>query len=286
MDHRCHRGDRCAAAVRVEVQVCTCACHGYPYDVCSTPGGCGYLHGGATVLVGVGIRAVRGLCITCERIAGDDIGYLSGDYVNLYDAQYVGMAGHWSEVVASTREMPIPISLSFTTLAEQIAYETLVFVEPVAEALNIDWDVYSRPRIRSRYGQTPQYRKQVTFDLAAHLLTTSIATLLALPVMDYYLWDGDQLAAFECDGLTATLGLASLHHAARATLGLTRLATQLPTPCPACGFFTLVREAGRDGVYCTGCRARWSDLDYERQTLIVVADHAVSSTPGTGRTAG
>jgi hypothetical protein len=281
MQHRCHRADRCADAVRIEAQVCTCDCHLRPSAACSVPDGCGYLHTAGGSLVGAGIEAPRGLCTTCERITGDDLAHLTTDYAQLYDAQSLGTAGNWNEVVASTREMPIPISLTFTTLAEQISYEALTFVEPVAEALNIDWDTRSKPQLRSRYGQAPEYRKQVAFDLAAQLLSTAVITLLALPVLDYYLWDGDRLTAFACDGLTAALGLASLHHAARATLGLTRLSTQLPTPCPACGFTALVREAGRDGVYCTGCRARWSELDYQRQTLIVVAEHA-----STGRTAG
>lgn len=273
MEHRCHRADRCADAARIEAQACTCDCHLGPYTACTVPGGCGHLHTATGALVGAGIEAPRGLCAACERITAGDIAQLSTDYAQLYDAQSLGMAGNWNEVVASTRDLPIPISLSFVTLAEQISYETLTFVEPVAEVLNIDWDTRSKPQLRSRYGQAPEYRKQVAFDLAAQLLSNSIPTLLALPVLDYYLWDGDRLAALACDGLTAALGLASLHHAARATLGLTRLSTQLPTPCPACGFTALVRESGRDGVYCTGCLARWSDLDYQRQTLITTTDH-------------
>lgn len=285
VEHRCHRGDRCAAAQRVETQVCACDCHVGPYTPCTVPGGCGHLHTGPTELVGAGIEVPRGLCITCELINADDIAQLTTDYVSLYDAQSLGMVGNWREVVASTRDLPIPISLTFTTLAEQIAYETLTFVEPVAEVLGIDWDTRSRPQLRSRYGQAPEYRKQVAFEIAAQLLSNAIPTLLALPVVDYYLWDGNHVAAFECDGLDAALGLASLHHAARATLGLTRLSVQLPTPCPACGFAALVREAGRDGVHCTGCLARWSEIDYQRQTLITITDYPAPPSAPVGELA-
>jgi hypothetical protein len=273
--HQCHKAADCLDAELVTIEHCgaDCACHTGPYRPCSEPGGCGHTHETIDSVRGAAIEAVAGLCPTCERITADDIACLPVDYASLCQAAIIGAtAGNFSELVASTRELPIPICLTFDTLAEQILCEVTTFVEPVAEALSIDWDAMSSPIRQTRFGPSPRYRKQVVFDMAASLLSGSISTLLTLPVWEYRMWDNGELTEVEVDGLTAALGLAALHRAARCALGLTRYSQRMTASCPGCGSAALVRQAGADGVYCTACRARWSDLDYERQTLVLAAE--------------
>lgn len=286
-DHRCARGADCARAETINVDACgaDCDCHTGPWAVCSVPGGCGHTHTPAGTRVGCGIEVVHGVCTTCGRILADDIGQLSLDYLMLCRAQYDGTAGNWGEVVTSSRELPIPISLTFATLAEQIRDETLTFTEPVAEALNIDWDTYSRPRFRSRHGQMPAYRQCVQFGIAAALLACSVPTMLALPVWTYRLWSAGVPIEVEADGIEVACALAALHRAARATLGLTRCITGLPTPCVLCGAQTLVREAGADGVRCTQCRVVWTEADYHELTLIL-AQRPLPTAPARARVYG
>ncbi len=275
-EHRCRKGADCLDAGILTVEHCgaDCDCHTGPYRPCSEPGGCGHTHETTYTPIGAPIEAQIGLCETCGRITADDIAHLPLDYSALCQAALLGAtAGNFSEVVASTRELPIPICLTFDTLAEQILTEVTTFVEPVAEALSIDWDDMSRPLQQSRFGPSPRYRKQVVFDMAASLLSNAITTLLTLPSWEYRMWDNGELAEVEVDGLTAALGLSALHRAARCALGLTRYSLHLAASCPGCGSQALVRQAGADGAYCTACRARWSDLDYERQTLVLAAEH-------------
>lgn len=280
IDHRCHRGARCANADKIKTDHCgaDCDCHIGPWVVCSVPGGCGHTHLAAETLVGAEIEVIHGLCTTCERIIGDDIANLSTDYLALCEAQYSGVAGNWGEVVASSRELPIPISLTFATLAEQILVETLTFVEPVAEALNIDWDTYSTPQFRSRHGRAPAYRRGVQFDIAAALISRSMPTMLALPSWTYRLWRDGTPVEVDADGIEVALALADLHRAANATLGLTRAITGLPTPCVLCGGRTMVRVAGADGVRCTACRVCWTEDDYAQLTMIL-AQRPVPAAP-------
>jgi hypothetical protein len=274
-DYRCHRAEHCADAQRTEVELCggNCECHTGPYAPCSIPGGCGHTHTMAGVRVGADIEFARGLCDTCTRIVSHGIRMLPYDYASLRVACQGDMSGNWSEVVTASRELPVPISLTFDTLAAQILAETITFVEPVAEALAIDWDALVTPRHRSRYGPPPRYQSAVIFSKAAALLANATATLIALPLWPYRLWaDGEQVEV-EADGVTVALGLATLHRAARGALGLIRQRGHLVTPCPRCSTQALVREAGRDGVYCAGCQARYSDTDYRQLTQILAVEH-------------
>lgn len=273
---RCRRGAHCAAAETIEVDVCggDCTCHTGPYAVCSVSGGCGHTHSSIGARLGTTTKNPHRLCTKCERMTTSAIWDLSTDYISLCSARRHGMTGNWTDVVSTTREIPIPFNLTFDTLAAQILHETLVFAEPVAEAVGIDWDRRIVPQAHCRYGKLPRYREEEIFLRACRLLTNAISAFLMLPVMDYRMWVDGDLVFMELDGATAALRLLALHRAAQSAIGTTRLVRRVWSPCPACKSHSLVRETGRDGVYCTTaeCHKQYSELDYERLTLITVAE--------------
>jgi hypothetical protein len=278
-DHRCRRDERCAEAEKIEQRPTTCPecqCHLGPGYNCSISGGCGHLHKPVPTKVGGRIMAAHGLCVSCERVVAEAIGDLVGDYVALRAEQYRGGDSSLAELVTASRELPIPISLTLSTLAEQVVAETLTFVEPVTERLGIDWDAACRPKVASRFGRPPRYRDTVIFTRAARILTNSMSVLLALPLLDYRIWVDGACLEVEADGLTAALALLALHETAQAALGLTRLTHKLPAPCPRCDALALVRYDGADDVTCRVCGDRWPYEDYTRLTLVLASDLRVT----------
>jgi hypothetical protein len=218
----------------------------------------------------VGADTDRAVCDRCERMIHRSIVELSTDYVALHVAQRTGVVPATGELVLSSRDLPVPISLSFLTLAEQIAHEAVAFAEPVAERLGIT----ARHMSRCRWGATPRYRSGVLLSRAVHLLTVALPTLLALPATAFLLWGtAGRLVAVEVTGVIAALRLAALHRAARSAIGVTRHATWLPVPCPTCGAQTVVRYAGSDNAACQSCNGRWSERDYRRWTLVLAHEH-------------
>lgn len=272
MSHRCYRAEHCRCAETITVdagQLCECACHNGPYYACSIEGGCGTRHTEMTVLAGAGIQAPHGLCEACERVVTADIGALGHDYDQLRAAQYDSASGGMGEVVAASRELPVPISLSLDSLAGQIAAEVTTFAEPVAEVLGIDWDAKITPKTRSRHGAAPTYAADVVFSEAHWLLRNAVPTLLALGRDGYALWRAETRVYLDADGLTIACGLADLHRAARGVLGVTRYTQRLPVNCPRCQATALTRPAGVEGAYCAWCRVSYSEVDYRELTLVV-----------------
>lgn len=269
--HRCARQEHCAHAEKAEIPAsCDCACHNGPHYACTVPGGCGHLHRVVSTLVGELIEQVYGLCPTCELVVADAISSLPHDYVSLRIAQYRGLAPSMGEVVAFSRELPIPISLTFATLADQIEVTAMAFVEPVAEKLGIDWDRTSTPKLVGRYGEKPRYRGPVLLDKATKLLTDAIDTLVAIPLWEYRLWGEEGWDFVEVDGVDAALMLLALHQATRATLGLTRVTITMQAECPHCEAQSLVKQAGKDLIQCQLCRRWFTELEYQQWSIVVI----------------
>lgn len=273
---RCARDQHCPAAVRLEAGECAghCDCHLGPYYQCSIEGGCGHLHTDAPMLVGASVTVDRGLCTSCELTVSDAVCDLPHDYVSLRAAQYRGLSPAVGEMVSFSKELPVPVSLNFMTLADQIEIETTAFAEPVAEKLGMDWDEVITPR-RSNLRQytDPKYAGPVVLQKAARLITCSTDVLLALPLWTYRLWGEQGWTEAELDGVSAALTLLDLHHATKATLGLTRAVSVMQAECPFCESYTLVRVAGDDLIHCQLCRRRFTDEEYQRWTMVVINEH-------------
>lgn len=275
MDHRCARAENCAQAEKIDLpaQSCTCDCHFGPHYVCSIDGGCGSLHNGALITVGSLIEQRTGFCDVCGYVVVDAIGQLPHDYVSLRIAQYRGLSPVLGEVVSSSRELPIPISLAFSTLAEQIEVMATAFAEPVAEQLGIDWDRSTTPYQASRHGPSPRYTGPVLLDRSIRLLARATTTLIALPAWEYRLWGDEGWTWIEVSGPEAAMLLLSLHYATRATLGLTKAHTMMQAECPYCKTQTLMKPAGKDLIQCQLC-ARWfTERDYEQWSIFVIGSN-------------
>jgi hypothetical protein len=271
VEYRCYRGEHCSWYERVEVTICSedCECHWGPPAVCSVSGGCEKTHTVEMAKLGAPLNQRYGLCAACERVVTDAISSLPSDYVALCMASSDhGMV--FNETVTASRELPIPINLTFATLAEQILTETIAFAYPVACALNIDWMTIQSPR------KGGKYRNTTVFNKAAKLLSQSVPTLLGLPTYEYYLMNDDQWVTVEADGMAVALALLSLHRVAQAAIGVTRMIQQLSTPCPYCpdNAVKLVREIGYDNRYCPQCFASFSELDYRRLTIVLSAEYS------------
>lgn len=247
-----------------------CECHLGPYYPCSEPGGCGHLHREATADVGAVIEQVYGLCPACVMVVTDALAELPQDYVALRYAQYRGLTPAAGELVKATKDLPIPISLTFAVLADQIEVEVTAFAEPVAEKLHIDWDKATSPKSASRYGAPPRYIGPVILKKSANLLANSVHTLLSMPPWEYRLWGEEGWVEVEADGIEAALTMLALHQATRATLGLTRASVTMQAPCPWCKAQSLVRIAGRSHIQCQLCQSRFTDTEYEQLTIITL----------------
>lgn len=207
--------------------------------------------------------APRGFCEDCKSEVLFAVSELTADYVRLTVAARMGMTPGMTDMVSLSRDLPIPLCLTYSTIAEQIECEVTAYAEPVAELARIDWDRRTAPDNGGRY------RKGLILSWAADLLCRRPDIFLELPCADYLLWgERGQLVVTELDGLDAALRLHALHRLSRAALGLTLAIWELPSPCPACRTGRLARFAGRDGVTCQRCGQTWADEDYQRWTLV------------------
>lgn len=268
-DHRCRRDGRCHESTKVEQRPATCAdcaCHdGGPYAPCSIPGGCGHLHRPVSVRIGGPIMVADGLCITCTRVAVFAINELPRDYVDLSVALEHGVIG-MTDLVSATKDLPAPLRISVAAVAAEMVRVAVMFAEPVAERLRIDWD----STLMGRHAR-PGYALQ----RATRMLGHHISVLLALRDIEIEMWseNGWYHNHEPTDGISGALALMELHHAARGILGHTKLVHELPrsAPCPACGG-QLVRDNGDDNVHCVRCPEKWSETDYRRLVLVCLAD--------------
>jgi hypothetical protein len=267
-DHRCGREGRCHQTVKVEQRPATCAecaCHaGGPYAPCSVPGGCGHLHKPVLVRIGGPIMAADGLCPTCTRAAVFAINELPRDYVDLNVALEHGVVG-MTDLVSATKDLPAPLRISVASIAAEMVRVAVMFAEPVAERLRIEWD----SSLLGRHAR-PGYALQ----RATRLLGRNISVLLALRDIETEVWaeNGWYHTFEETDGISGALALMELHYAARGILGHTKLVHELPrsAPCPACGG-QLVRDNGDSHVHCVRCPEKWSEEDYRRLVLVCLA---------------
>ena len=277
ISRRCARDQQCSGAERLEVDQCAgdCDCHLGQFYSCSIEGGCGHLHAVSVQLVGALLEHDRGLCDQCQLTVSDAISDLPHDYVSLHLAQFRGVSPNVGEVVSFSRELPVPISLTFSTLADQIEIETTAFAEPVAEKLGIDWDKTTTPRKVRNFKQytSPRYSGPIILQKAARLLADATDILVKLPTWTYRLWGEVGWEMIEVDGVAAALTLLDLHHATRATLGLTRAVSTMQAACPFCESYTLVRVAGDEYIHCQLCRRRFTDEEYQQWTVVVINDY-------------
>jgi len=270
IDHRCARQDRCAHAETINLpSSCTCDCHLGPHYACSLEGGCGQLHRDVATMVGALIEEPYGLCATCGLVIADGIADLPHDYVSLRIAQYRGLSPVVGEIVSFSKDLPIPISLTFATLADQIEVTVTTFAEPVAEKLGMDWDRAVTPQLVSRFGAPPKYIGPVILGKSARLLSNAVDILLSLPSWEYRLWGMEGWDTAELDGISAALMLLDLHHATRATLGLTRSMTTMQAECPYCETQSLVKQAGKDLIQCQLCGRYFTEQDYQQWSIFV-----------------
>lgn len=269
-EHRCHRGERCVDATKTDTTTCgaDCACHNGPHHPCSEPGGCGHTHRVKTQRTGTPIMAARGLCVTCQRVVTDAITELPRNYVELNLALAHGEVG-MTDLVSATPDPPAPLRVDIAALRHDIVAAACTWAEPVSEKLGITWDSQGIDR-----HTRPGWRLQ----RATRILSLNMPVLLALaptPVRDWA--DNGWYSTLERDndpdGVDGALQLLALHQISRAALGQTRLVHLLPAPCPHCSVLALVRDNGADNVHCRNCRLKWSEADYLRLTLILVADH-------------
>jgi transposase-like protein len=204
----------------------------------------------------------------------DAVCHLPHDYVALRTAQYRGLSPVIGELVSFSKALPIPISLTLTTLADQIEVETTAFAEPVAEKLGLDWDEIITPRKSTlRQYTDPKYAGPVVLQKAARLIGGATDILIKLPIWTYRLWGDNGWTEIEADGVSAALTLLDLHHATKAVLGLTRAVSVMQAKCPFCESYTLVRVAGDEFIHCQLCRRRFTDEEYQQWSLVVVNNH-------------
>lgn len=277
--HRCRRAERCYQSVRVEQRPATCdecRCHLGPSYSCSIAGGCGHLHKPVLTKVGGPIMAADGLCPTCTRVAVFAIKELPRDYVDLSVALEHGVIG-MTDLVAATKDLPAPLRISVAAVAAEMVRVAVMFAEPVAEKLRVDWD-------STLMGQhtRPGYALQRAIRLLGH----HISVLLALRDMEAEVWaENGWYRNYEAtDGISGALALTELHHAARGILGHTRLVHELPrsAPCPACGG-QLVRDNGDSHVHCVRCPEKWSEEDYRRLVLVCLSARKIADRQAADR---
>lgn len=236
-DHRCHRADRCREAERVDGD-----------------------------LRGARIHTEQGLCLTCTRIVEQAIAELPRDYVDLTTALPRTDIGT-NDLVVTSPELPTPLRISIAALRHEIVHTAVIWAEPVAVQLGIDWDTQLMDR-HARPGWVLQR--------ATRILTGALPALLSLRAMEVQTWS-DNGWYWQCepaDGLDGALSLLRCHHITHAALGRTRLAHHLPAPCPSvyCGAMALVRYDGADNVCCEHCHREWSEQDYKRLTLVLASE--------------
>jgi hypothetical protein len=297
--YRCARGPRCSNRVRVGLSAeehlsnalafdqdagCPCQCHGQSAldRVCSVEGGCRHLHTaepsqgdpGELRWSGGPILDAAGLCTACTEQVARALADLPTDYTELHFLLASGESGITSDVVAGSRELPVPIRVSVEALQAAMVLEVQVWALPVARKLGIDWNA----------SQGLDCRPGFLLQRCARLLAHSVSTLVRLPEMSYRAaLDADWVTR---DGIDGALELLRLHGLVRFAAGQTKLIHRLPSPCPRCERMTLVRHNGSDMVKCEACptseRAWWTEDEYQRLTLILAEDYR-DEVPATQR---
>lgn len=262
-NHRCARNNHCAHRQKITppptCDQCQCHAHGAGHP-CSIDGGCGHLHDTNPRLAGVYLPTPAGLCETCTQHVTQALRQLPMDYVEL-DTIMATTGTFMSEMVVSSRELPIPIRVSIDTLQRAITHEAEAWVEPLAEQLGIRWDTQ----------QARDSRPGHSLQRASRILAHSVPALLMLPEQTYRHHSEPDL--IDRDGLDGALELLWLHDLVRIVAGRNALTHRLPAPCPACGGLTLVRLNGADHVECERCHDRWTEDDYRRLCLVLASDY-------------
>lgn len=279
---------------------CSCACHGAYAAACDIEGGCGSVgcdygadpepsahrcaqgkfcqdrepvrdtdgrHTGTWLPRRINVE--RGVCDYCTHQVQHALSQLTGHVVQL-TAQLGQRGGAAETLVTSTRDLPVPISLTFDALRTEIDEELQAWVEPVAEVLGVEWDTAAMGRARQLF----------RVQRAADLLYNAVEVLLALPPQEHPAWENGEpkpdpdepgvQATIVRDGVDGALALFDLHRRARAILGLTEYVVRVVLPCTRCGLRTLVRHNGEDFVICENCRHRtpWEEIPFFCRVLI------------------
>lgn len=265
-----------------DASACPCTCHdrGLSAPACSITGGCDWLHTvehrcrranrcadwewvditaqdgtRSRARIGRPINSANGLCPTCTRDTAYAILDLARDYVEL--SLIVGAIGSsgYSEPVAGSRDLPIPLRLGVLTVLEGIVSETTCLAETVADRMRVTWDSTLVDR---------HTRPGVAVQRATRLLAGGLSVLLAVRDWPRMVWaqDGWTVAPETRDGVDGALALLDLHHQARRLAGRTRVVYRMPGGCPGCERRSLVREDGDDTIYCTRCPRQYTPTEY------------------------
>ena len=234
--HRCYRGGRCIDFV---LNTETHARHGARID------------------------APAGLCESCSRHVKRSIAGLPLDYTELNTLLAGGCAG-LRQIVAGTRELPVPISLYLQEIQAAMVHETLCWAESVAETIGIYWDTQ-----RAR-----DARPGPILQRACRLLAREMPTLMDLQDVLHAGWLYGEWTLIQRDGLDGALTLLDLHHRARYVIGHTRY-SRIPAPCPRCERSALRRDDGGKPITidCSACGAHFTWDEYEAECGILAEIH-------------
>jgi hypothetical protein len=208
-------------------------------------------HPNGTARLGAAIYAEAGLCDACTRHLGYVLDDLPRTYVELNEA-LARVRRPGQDVVAGTRELPIPIRGDVEALMGELVHEAHCWAESTAERIGIylDTQVFRD----ARPGKVLQR--------CARLLADAVSVLLALRDVDHVGWVYDCSTEVTRDGLDGAAVLLDLHHRARVLLGRTRLINRLPAPCPRCEYLALERHDGSETITCAHCARHYTWDEY------------------------
>lgn len=205
------------------------------------------------------------LCDGCAGAVRRALDALPGDYLSL--ELIVDQHTRHQEKVSGSRELPVPPRLDILDLQAAIDTELSTWVEPVAEALRIDWDTQAV----SRWRPGPRTSR------AARLLAAQVPVLLALGPVDIVVpgSGGPRHATVTTrTGVEAAVCLLDHHQRARLLVSGGTGDARLPVPCPRCEG-VLIRPNGMSHVGCRSCGSTWPEHDYQRLCLVLAEDYRV-----------
>lgn len=210
--------------------------------------------------VGVGLEQPDSLCGGCVLAVRRAIAALPRDYAEL--EMILDVRSRAGEKVSGSPELPVPPRLDALVAQANLDGEVSCWVEPVAEALGVDWDTTAMAA--SRPG--PRISR------AVHLLEPHVGLLLRLEPLDMLGWSAGRLVPTTRTGLDGALALLECHQRARLLCTGGSGDVRLPVPCPSCEG-ALIRRNGLSHVACQSCPRTWPEADYARLCVVLAQDY-------------
>jgi hypothetical protein len=227
------------------------------------------------------------LCATELRNAARDVPMLLWDYLDLEQQIPRSLSQALDGQPSGKPGPPVPLALAPEALQAEIVHVLTTWEaeirahcglsEPAERGPNLPWHttVSKRPPLaRVRAGAAVQR--------ALTVLTPRLPELSRIPATAVQA-TGVEDPPDDMFGWQAVLHLSRLHARARSMLGRTRRTKQLPGDCSGCGAYDLRQDEPlygppREGapgdpcpVYCGQCARQWSDEEYRRYVLLMVA---------------